>query len=109
MIEPKQLVKAFFDPGRMGDDEGRLIENRFPCRLQVRTILYDFEVRVAPKVDDVRTFEASGDFLANQTLNGKLVQMQGVDRNAAALDILEDPVRYTLKVSGVEIPLGGAP
>ena len=109
MIEPKQRVEAFLDPGRVRDDESRLVENGFPRRLQVRTILDDFKIGIAPEVDDIRTFEASGDFLANQTLDGELVQMQRIDRNAAALNILEDPVRYALEVSGEENSFGRRP
>src|ERR1700733_2182951 len=109
MIESKQLVKAFFDPGCMRDEERRLIEIWFSSGPQVRTILYDFKIRIAPEVDDIRTFETSGDFLADQTLNGELVQMQGVDRNAAALNIFENPVRYAVQVSGVENSFGGRP
>ena len=33
--------------------------------------------------------------------------MKGVDRDAAALNILENPVRYAVQVSGVENSFGG--
>ena len=47
-----------------------------------------------------------GDFLANQTFNREFVQMNGVDRNTAALDILKDPVGYTVQVSRKKKSLG---
>lgn len=109
VIEAEQLVKTLLDPRRVGDYERRLVENGFPGRLQVRPIFDDLEIRIAPEVDNIRALEASRDALADQAFDGEFVQVERVDRNVAALDILEDPIGHAIETGGQEQSFGRRP